>query len=683
MAVTDVRDEGGPTPLCHIVTPVGMLGCGFDETQTADALASFVATDIPAAIILDSGSTDSGPSKLALGVMSCPRSAYVQDLAKLLSLVHTFHVPLIFSSAGGSGSDSHVREMLAVIKEITEQKGNEHYRFKTIALFSEIPRALVHSRLAANAITGCGPCVPPLTPSDIDATPTIVAQMGPEPFLDAMAAHPDFDIIVAGRAHDPAPHIAWASFIHASHQQGAGGANANANANANPKHPSVPRDALLAGGFAHMGQVLECGGLCATPKSRGATATAYADGSFDIAPLDPRARCVPLTVAAHSMYEKSAPDVLNGPGGSVDVRGATYRALRDGRSVRVRGSEFRWGSGSEEAAPYRVKLEGATTVGWRSAFMGRVRDPILVAQLDDLFERVKAYVAGQHRDKDGEWELGFHVYGREDRESGAFIVGEALASSQQLATSVACTARIATNHAPYPGQKATSGNLGFGIGGQNEIELGACPQFSIYHLMDLQPGEERLWPGASKDGCEAAAVPIFTHSVSILGGGEVRQHLRLDMPVRPAQVTTTQNVTRTEEEHTDDKAFRAEGLASCTKLGQLASVLRSKNAGPYEITFDVMFSSESVYRLVRQSGLLSPKTASEALGFPQEDIVWCGFFDPARAFKVTVPRVRDGKKSAAGGFMENDVHGSQHHLGLIDMELPETLREGLAKLEEL
>lgn len=117
--------HNGPSPLCHIVTPVGMLGFGFDELQTADTLAKLVATNIPTAIILDSGSTDSGPSKLALGSMSCPREAYTRDLTKLLGMVDTFHVPLIFSSAGGDGSDDHVKEILQVIEEIAEQEKNE------------------------------------------------------------------------------------------------------------------------------------------------------------------------------------------------------------------------------------------------------------------------------------------------------------------------------------------------------------------------------------------------------------------------------------------------------------------------------------------------------------------------------------------------------------------------------
>lgn len=104
--------------ICHIVTPVGCMGYGFDEQLTAHELAKLVPTGIPTAIILDSGSTDSGPEKLALGSMTCPRSAYVNDLTKLLRLVHTFRVPLLFSSAGGDGADEHVKVMAEIVEEI-------------------------------------------------------------------------------------------------------------------------------------------------------------------------------------------------------------------------------------------------------------------------------------------------------------------------------------------------------------------------------------------------------------------------------------------------------------------------------------------------------------------------------------------------------------------------------------
>lgn len=118
----DSREE--LNAICHIVTPVGMLGYGFVEEETTEALQEFTGTGVPTALILDSGSTDSGPSKLALGGMTCPRQSYVRDLSKLVKLVHEYHVPLIFSSAGGDGSDDHVNEMIQILEEIVAKEEN-------------------------------------------------------------------------------------------------------------------------------------------------------------------------------------------------------------------------------------------------------------------------------------------------------------------------------------------------------------------------------------------------------------------------------------------------------------------------------------------------------------------------------------------------------------------------------
>jgi hypothetical protein len=112
-------------PICNIVTPVGMLGFGLNTAHTYDGLTQKVHNGAPTAIILDSGSTDSGPEKLALGNLGAPRESYVRDLKKLIKLSWQFRVPLIFSSAGGDGSDEHVQELTAIVKEICESDGNQ------------------------------------------------------------------------------------------------------------------------------------------------------------------------------------------------------------------------------------------------------------------------------------------------------------------------------------------------------------------------------------------------------------------------------------------------------------------------------------------------------------------------------------------------------------------------------
>ncbi|KAK1995999.1 hypothetical protein LX36DRAFT_682698 [Colletotrichum falcatum] len=639
-------------PVCHIVAPVGCMGYGFDEDLVAQELARLAPSGIPTAIILDAGSTDSGPEKLALGTMTCPRSAYVKDLTKLLRLAHGFRVPLIFSSAGGDGADEHVSLMGEIIQEICAKETNRHYSFKTVSLFSGIDKSVVLERLGAGRISGCGACVPELTAKDVTESPRVVAQIGPEPFIDAMQATPDFDVIVGGRAYDPAPYVAFSMYQLKS------------------QHPDLGPEQLEScyGGFLHMGKIMECGGQCSTPKSHGAVSTVYADGTFDVRPVAPGSRCTPLSVAAHSLYENTRPDVLRGPGGALHLDQADYEQLGDGRTVRVRGGRFV--SSASLGQPYQLKLEGARVLGYRSIVMGSVRDHILVQQLDDFLVLVKSYVKQQHPSIPGDWDLGFHVYGKgQNTPTGpgeVFLVVEAVAPTQQLATGLVSTARIALIHGPYPGQKATSGNFAFGLAGKLEIETGPCAQFSVYHLMDLDRGEERLSPPSEDE----TATRLVRASVSVIGRGE--EAAIPDDSAESTRTTGPKQANRGGRTATPSTNGDRQGVLDRRPetLSDISRVLRSKNAGPYEITMDIMFESQSLFDAIQASGVLSTENVAEALGVGREDIVWSGFFAPALAFKVTIPRFRGGKKASAGSFMESDIHGSQQHLGLSIMKLP-------------
>lgn len=112
-----LTQEPEARPVCHIVTPVGMLGYGFDEAELYETLARYVKRDTPVAIILDSGSTDSGPQKLATGSMTAPRSSYERDLHVLLNASHEYDVPILLGSAGGAGTNAHVDEFAVIIDE--------------------------------------------------------------------------------------------------------------------------------------------------------------------------------------------------------------------------------------------------------------------------------------------------------------------------------------------------------------------------------------------------------------------------------------------------------------------------------------------------------------------------------------------------------------------------------------
>lgn len=123
--VSSATVSAGLEPLCRIITPIGMLGYGFDEAEIQDALESSVQSGIPTAIILDSGSTDSGPAKLALGTMTCPRASYERDLRKLITIIKKYRFPVLIGSGGGDGSDAHVKELVNIVEEILASPDNK------------------------------------------------------------------------------------------------------------------------------------------------------------------------------------------------------------------------------------------------------------------------------------------------------------------------------------------------------------------------------------------------------------------------------------------------------------------------------------------------------------------------------------------------------------------------------
>jgi hypothetical protein len=185
--------------------------------------------------------------------------------------------------------------------------------------------------------------------------------------------------------------------------------------------------------------------------------------------------------------------------------------------------------------------------------------------------------------------------------------------------------------------------------------------------MELNPGEERLRPTQTRPGVKGNKGLMTAHVQTFGKGPVVRSN-----PDFRASLTRIRDGLPPRSPATPSPSSTAQGVPPNAKtLSDLCYVLRSKNAGPYEITLDAIFVSEAAYRYARESGVLLPENVAKAIGVPLEDIIWQGFYEPALSFKVTIPRYRDGRKSAAGGFGENDVHASQKHMGLALIKLPE------------
>lgn len=104
------------------------------------------------------------------------------------------------------------------------------------------------------------------------------------------------------------------------------------------------------------------------------------------------------------------------------------------------------------------------------------------------------------------------------------------------------------------------------------------------------------------------------------------------------------------------------------KLKELAKVIRSKNAGPFEITFDIMFADRASYEKVKNSGVLNEDLICRLYRTTPDQIVSMLFFDPALAYKFTLKR---SMKRLQGSIGENDTFGTQQHAPLLDVEIPD------------
>ena len=101
-----------------------------------------------------------------------------------------------------------------------------------------------------------------------------------------------------------------------------------------------------------------------------------------------------------------------------------------------------------------------------------------------------------------------------------------------------------------------------------------------------------------------------------------------------------------------------------SSLASLARLIRSKNAGPFVLTFDVMFDDQLTYNRVRNSGLLTRETIAKLYN---QDIAKVLFFycDHAMAVKASIPR-----PVIQGDVGDSDGHGGQQYSPLMDIEIP-------------
>jgi len=100
------------------------------------------------------------------------------------------------------------------------------------------------------------------------------------------------------------------------------------------------------------------------------------------------------------------------------------------------------------------------------------------------------------------------------------------------------------------------------------------------------------------------------------------------------------------------------------QLWEVAKLIRSKNSGPFELTFDVIFKDHEAYEKVRDAKLISADWFAKTYRLTPE-VVSVIHYDAASAIKVTIPR-----PTISGDVDDTDVFGGQQYGPLVGLEVP-------------
>ena len=104
-------------------------------------------------------------------------------------------------------------------------------------------------------------------------------------------------------------------------------------------------------------------------------------------------------------------------------------------------------------------------------------------------------------------------------------------------------------------------------------------------------------------------------------------------------------------------------MTSPKKIGTLARLIRSKNAGPFWVTFDIMFANDTDFERVVSAKDLTKNWIARTYQVPEDSVIFLEIF-AARAIKFSFPRPR-----IQGDPGETDMYSGQQYAPLMDLEV--------------
>jgi hypothetical protein len=648
------------------------------------------------AIISDAGSMDAGPYYLGTGTEYFERDAVKTDFKHMVEAGNRLGVPVILGSCGMAGGDRNLEYMLSVAKEVFAELGIRDAKVAVIG--AELNPEIVVKELKASALraTGMGPELDEMALRES----TIVGQMGVHPLITALQSGAQY--IFAGRSCDI---VLFAS--------------------------DMIRRGIDAGLAYHVGHVLECGALACDPGSPSdcLVAEIYDDGSALFVAPNPNRRCTPYSIAAHSLYEESHPQLQFYPEGVLVMEKTEFFA-HDARTAGIRGSRF---VRAGKPWPWSIKLEGARRLGARKVSLIHIDAADLAKVPSDVLVYGRNGVQAKPVDA-GQRELG--------------IIIETTAKTEEAAVMLASLLTHYLIHYGYPGRKATAGNIAYPLSpnlvsfARPDGSFGAIVPSGTRDLVFFANYEkikqavinliEAEFPNALKDAsyriidadqtAPAILLPTIDRDPAQLARRHAAEVSRITGLVAPKPGSligldapdayewtlyhllqnedvikntlfpityfdaTGSEWTRTGDARAtyfdigetgytgnlDDRTLSlihdvstAGPLVGEHRLLDMAVVIRSKDAGINRLTFDIIFTSGENYEIALSSNTFSRENVARILGLPLDRVVGTFFVDTCNAIKISIDR-----PNISASPDERDVFGAQQQSVIERLSVP-------------
>ncbi|MFT3988707.1 DUF4387 family protein [Aestuariivirga sp.] len=647
---------------------------------------------------------DAGPYYLGTGTEYFEREAVKADWRHMVEAAQKTGAPVILGSSGMAGGDRNIAYMLDVAKEVFAELGVKDAKVAVIG--AELAPEIVIKEFRAGTLraTGAGP---ELSEEALRES-TIVGQMGIHPLITALESGAQY--VIAGRSCDIA--------LFAS---------------------DMIRRGIDPGIAYHVGHVLECGALACDPGSPSdcLVAEIYDDGSALFVAPNPQRRCTPYSIAAHSLYEESHPQLQFYPEGILVMEKTEFFA-KDSRTAGIRNSQF---VRSSKPWPWSIKLEGARRLGARKVSLLRIDQADLPKVPADVLVYGRNGVQARPVSGD-ERELGIIIETTSKTEEGAVLLASLL--THYLI------------HYGYPGRKATAGNIAYPMSpnlvsfqradgsfgavvpsGTRDpvffenyakvkgavlklireefpdalanaryeiIDADACSPVALIRTVDRDPA--LLAKRHAKDVAKVTSiVPAQPGSLFNLDAADAYEWTLYHLLQNESVIKETMfpityyqangNVwTKTRSArpnyfdigitgyngNLDDRSLSRisdvppAGLRhGDQRLLDLAVVIRSKDAGINRLTFDIIFNSPEHYETGLRSNVFHAGSIAKILGLPEKQIVGTFFVDSCNAIKISIDR-----PNISASVDEHDVFGAQQQSQIERLVVP-VYTEALAK----